>query len=47
MEVIKWNAKNTADAINASMQKMTATQLASGATEPKLYIVLRYRVIRE
>ena len=47
MEVLKWNAKNIADAINASMQKMMAIQSASGATEPNLYIILRYRVIRE
>jgi hypothetical protein len=47
MEVLKWHAKNIADAINASMQKMKAIQLAFGATEPNLYIILRYRVIRE
>ena len=30
MEVIKWNVKNIVVVINASMQKMTAIQLASG-----------------
>ena len=39
MEVLKWNAKNIADAINASMQKMMAIQLAFGAIK----ILLRNR----
>jgi hypothetical protein len=36
MEVLKWSAKNTVDAINASMQKMTAILSAFGATKQKL-----------
>ena len=39
--------KNIADVTSVSIRKIRATLSVSGATEPKLYIGLRYRVIRE